>query len=323
MPPGRSAWTAVPAERSSRRSLRIKLAVIYVLLAVAASSGVFAAVAWSVAAPEPTDPLASQSSTRHIADAAVDDFLQGRTVSVPVSREASATFGLDEDAGRPGVAADAGLAVQRRDHRGFTRSVHPNPNVAGEIELHHYRVVSVDGDRYDLTVPVHVDGGSAALAAHPSLLPDVAVEQDPPLAGLDYRTVDGYRSNLGEAVAEVVEEWAQALLDDDGESLRRVAGDPREQVSYRGVSGFTLAEDLDEPVAVSGGAPYRDGVLARARIWVRGESAQRFVTSVDYDLYLTEVGTALPKVAAWGPPGSGPTLTPYANSSSPPDDDDN
>lgn len=307
------AWTAVPAARSNWNTLRFRLVVVYVLLGVTALSGVTSTVAWLTAAPEPPDVGDLLAEGRHIADAAVDDFLAGRPTEVPVAGDTSPTFGVADDERSP---VEVGLVVRRLDHQGVRRSGHPDPTVGGVIEEHRYRLVAEDGAAYLLAAVVHIDGGVAALAAHPALLPDpVGDDRDPP-DGLTYRGVEGARAGLGGQVPEVVAEWAEALLDDDGEALRRIAGDPRAEATYRGIDGLTLAP-VDEPVRVGTAVPHRDGWVVRTRVWVRGDRAQRFTVSLDYDLYVLEADTALPKVAAWGPPGSGPTLEAYTNSSDP------
>src|SRR5699024_6856148 len=139
-------------------------------------------------------------------------------------------------------------------------------------------------------------------------------------------------AQMPQVVPDVVTSWAQAFTSGDPDKLRLATGDPDGSHSYMPLSRVSLVGSDVTAVAVpkdqltdQGKAPDNPSSLvvrvSLALQWGSGpaegqESGQEQVpesSRVTYDLLLTGTDTASPRVVAWGGPGSGPGLTPYAN----------
>lgn len=253
------------------------------------------------------------------ADALADDPPEAPGGDRPNSGEDASGDDSPQDAGNPEGGAGGGPLADDEVRSGPLDVAHlawqrmevdapPSGDAAGgEIERHVFLVILDGGATMELTVPVHVRGPDAALAAHPTLLPAPPTADD--LAGATYRDFPDVVGNVPDPVADTIDDWAEALLADDRAALRAITGDPSTTGEYVGLQGFELEDGPEVITAVDD----QIGLTVRVRVWVRDTRANQFVTSLDYDLAVNDVDGALPRIVAWGPAGTGFGLTDYAN----------
>lgn len=191
---------------------------------------------------------------------------------------------------------------------------------ANAAELHTFTLAAKVGNDetvfYEATVLVSVDDNLGALiAAEPSLLPRVPSTTQ----GWSSETWAGYEPGpTSEALTATAQAWAKAFTGTAAE-LRLYVGDEDAAHSYMPLQGARVLQTqvlksgfIKPEGSTSEEAP--DTVLARIEVTLAWSAAADAKGSkVTYDALVTRADTATPRIVAWGPSGTGPTLQPYAN----------
>lgn len=139
----------------------------------------------------------------------------------------------------------------------------------------------------------------------------------------------GINTNSGvtTAVQSAIDGWTAAFTSGSGSQLRLAVGDTRGSVHYVAMSDIASATDTVVASATrvapnlastaTSTNPSAEIVEVTLNLLWRGEKVSAFGSSsgpqTTMDLLLERANTAAPVVVAWGPPGSGPGLTPYQN----------
>jgi len=299
----RPAWSSIPAARSSLPVLRLRLWLVLGMLLASALLGLFSAVAWIVDEPAPVDFSQARPRAQGHAVAIAEAWLAGRATSLPVAQGIDPTFN-ELSAGGAYVSVLSITPVR------WTRS-----SVVGvEVETHY---LLVDGKEADFVavLPFRFVAASAnraypsvpVLAAYPSLLP-----ADPTTVAeaLEYQNVELAVDGGPPAEVQVrLEQWGQAYAANDGASLRDLADDTAARPeAYQGLGGMSLYG----PPEVRATVATDDGLVLRVRFGFIPSGAPAGF-SMDLDMLVTAADSTKPRIVAWGPPGSGPSLRPYGN----------
>src|SRR5699024_961151 len=205
-------------------------------------------------------------------------------------------------------------------------------NPAGEVQdmtVHNF-TVTAQGRLFAVEVSTLTDPGlGTVVVGTPSLMPHVPAAENLTAASPWPGAVEAQMPQRG---PDVVTSWAQAFTSGDPEQLRLATGDPDGSHSYMPLTGAYLVGAEVKDVAVPKGqltdrgkAPDAPSSLvvrvSLALSWdsppaegeQEGQGQIPESSRVSYDLLLTSTDTASPRVVAWGGPGSGPSLSPYAN----------
>ena len=171
---------------------------------------------------------------------------------------------------------------------------------------------------YDVAVLVAVDSrGGTEVISSPSLSPIAPPVDDSWVPdGLEWPGLDS--ATASDSVDAAVQRWAEVYVLGSGEDLALATGDPDEDHRY-------LPLDLrSQPDAVTANvrAAASDGenMVVRVSLTFAWPAPDPDVDDepvesppIDMDLLVERSDTASPVVVAWGSPGSGPELVPYAN----------
>jgi hypothetical protein len=133
-------------------------------------------------------------------------------------------------------------------------------------------------------------------------------------------------SSVPPAVTQTVQSWAEAYTSGNQATLALAVGDPKTADRYTPLSGVAAAS-----ASVIEAAPLRAATADEMAVEVNlaitwADQPRNRQTANDQslpanpqgpqttlDLLVARAHTAAPVVVAWGPPGSGPTLTAYQN----------
>lgn len=297
----RPSWSSIPAARSSLPVLRIRLWIVLGLLGLCSTLGLASTLAWVLDEPPVVDFTLSRPRAQGHALAIANSWLSGRATSLPVAS------GID-----PGFNEQISGGLYEN-----VRSLSPmrwtRTTVTGaDVETHY---ILVDGTVRDFIVVVPFvfvspSPGKPAvpvLAAYPSLLPaDPVVSVDP----LEYQNVELLdEDGPSFEVRERLEQWGRAYAVSDGASLRDLADDTvAVPEQYQGLGGMTLIAAPEVRATVD----TVNGLVLRVRFLFVPDSAPAGFT-MDLDLLVTAADSTKPRIVAWGPPGSGPSLEAYSN----------
>jgi hypothetical protein len=191
---------------------------------------------------------------------------------------------------------------------------------ANAAELHTFTLAARVGNDstafYEATVLVSVDDTLGAItAAEPSLLPRVPSTTQ----GWSSQTWAGYETGASsQTFVPTAEAWAKAFTGSAAE-LRLYVGDEDPSHSYMPLQG---ARVLGTQVLKTGYIKPEDNtnkaepetLIARVEVTLAWSAAADAKGSkVTYDVLVTRANTASPRIVAWGPSGTGPTLEAYGN----------
>jgi hypothetical protein len=164
-----------------------------------------------------------------------------------------------------------------------------------------------------LSVVMQYANGGPVLAAQPSVSPAIL----PGSSGLPLTWKNLPQATLSAGAQSQVTAWAQAYVANNQTALYQLTGDPQAHVYY-GLGGWQL---VGTPIIVSSTTTPNDSAAAsqagQALIQIQitmsrdGHPNQQIVTS--YDLLMADITRPLPPIVAWGPAGTGWTLTTYQN----------
>lgn len=128
--------------------------------------------------------------------------------------------------------------------------------------------------------------------------------------------MDGWESiGAPEAANSTVTSWATALVSSP-EDLKLAVRDGDPSHAYASLSGVTLQE---ASIAKAWSPRDRQGevdtstLVASVNIVIADPDDAKVRTTIQYDVLIRGADTAAPYVTAWGPTGSGTTLTDYEN----------
>lgn len=189
------------------------------------------------------------------------------------------------------------------------------------LELHSMTlVIAATGEMFNAGVQVAVSDllGVQVLSA-PSFTPKA-----PDAASSDWPTVQQWPTlttvTVPESVKEAVTAWGKAYTSADPKVLRLSVGDPNPEHGYMpllGVSGFAAQATTGGAAGVVTDGKTPAQIVVRVKLsleWTGVEYGQSKAAPVtELDLLVDRADTAAPVVVAWGAPGDGADLVPYAN----------
>lgn len=189
-------------------------------------------------------------------------------------------------------------------------------NPANAAELHTFTLATTLGDKpvfYDATVLVSVsDALGAIAAAEPTLLPRVPAATQ----GWSSQIWAGYdTAQVPDAVTQTAGQWAKAFTE-SADALRLYVGDEDPTHAYMPLQG---ARVLSTSISSAGyvkveGEEKPKVLIARVELTLAwSTSADAKGSKVMYDVRIEQAHTASPRIVAWGPSGTGPTLEKYGN----------
>lgn len=189
-------------------------------------------------------------------------------------------------------------------------------NPANDAELHRFTLATLAGDKtvfYDATVLVSVSAQLGAIAAaDPTLLPRTPDATQ----GWSSQVWPGYETAATpDAAAQSVTAWAAAFTG-TADALRLYVGDEDSSHSYMPLSG---ARVLSTAIPSAGfikveGEETAKVIIARVELTLAwSDAADAKGSKSVYDVRIEQAHTASPKIVAWGPAGTGPTLEKFGN----------
>lgn len=198
-----------------------------------------------------------------------------------------------------------------------------DPNVEPDIplmEIHHLSVGTDTGVTFDVAVQLSTTRVSGTvLVGGPSMILAAPGGGDAGNNVQPWPTLEEW--NPTEATTVAVETWLRAYTGSSPDELRVVVGDERENVSYLTLPGGEFSDLTVSRAAIREMGD--DGESARVVVvrvsfalsWTGYglEDGETATSHVSYDVLITGASTASPRVVAWGAPGSGAVIEPYAN----------
>ena len=247
--------------------------------------------------PEPPAPPALSTEGKPVANRAVAEWLSSDPQPVPGGHILSWDGAEDIKMPSP-ITEDMSDQEKAEAKRSFT------------LELHNFTVI--DGNNMLYTVSVQVADDESAgpqVVGEPSLLPDA-------LSSSNFQmdeTWPGYkRANLPANVDTAVDSWAKAFTSGRPDDLRQAVGDPNADHTYTPLYRVTEFEaTIGDSATIS-----KSKAILRLDLTLRWEgqaiSEESKESVVSYDLLISGVNSASPRVTSWGAPGTGPDLEDYS-----------
>lgn len=296
--------TAIPATRSPAKVLKAKQTTVMALLVGCMLAGPLSFVLTVLQSSDPvtSNTVSHPTTVASFAEIVARDYLSGRPTIMPVAEDVDPTFGFAitaETQDAPGFAFESLTLYSVRSSIVDQRSLYTSI----------FRVQTTDG-LFDLTIVTGQDAlNLSILVAQPSLTRSTvaasAVAEAP-----RYQLDPNLLADTPGSVIAAAERWAAPFADDDRDQLRLVVGGGPQQGDYVGIGGFALS---GRPEILAVVAAEDGSATVRARLVFSQTGANRFQSSSEFDLLVQDYTSADARVVAWGPAGSGPTLTPYQN----------
>jgi hypothetical protein len=175
-----------------------------------------------------------------------------------------------------------------------------------------YEDVTYIADNGSNVVKLTVEMVNGQIVAGPSVQPDEGS------IGLSSNTnLSPWPSvvNLGQApttpaFTQAINGWATVFTTGSSSSLALAVGDPSSSHHYTPLHGVTAMTSTE--VLAYYNPPRNAAAYAEVDLTVKERGVPKPVTLI-YDVLIERPNSSAPAVAAWGPPGSGPTLVPYQN----------
>lgn len=305
-------FTAVPATRSSKRALRVKQNILIAAVLIGFLMGPLALLVSSRASSNiPTIPPQIPTPTVAFSEIVARDFIEGRATSMPVAKGVPQDLGFSSSNNAP---LEGATLVFDRFSTGTVG--------ASRVTLTRFRVVTAEQRVMNLTISTTTDSrGRLVVAALPGLTPALFATTDElaqPAPNKD--TNPTVTTEIPRPVREVAESWARAYAANDSSQLRVLVGGGSSAPSegnYFGLGGFVSDRDprISWAVPGPGDQAFMRVELQLSEIGEDEQGVNGFTPSVELDLLVADWSTNSPRIVAWGPPGSGPTLEPYENNS--------
>ena len=312
------AFTTFPKQKPLRLPLRLKIVIaVMVLCAVAGIAGL-------ASKTKPT-PAATGPQYVGFATLVVDNYVAGHVLDVPMATGLSATIGRLSAVGAGAVPQQ--LSLTPGSAQPATATVQPLPvsNVAfySGTDRHAGKGLTVETDTFLLeysdgslgALDVVIDGtsGGPQLAALPALVPAPATPSAEPQAGAPVAVSSLYAPLSGNLQYRVTQ-WAQAYASNNQTQLYQVTGDTSSR-SYEGLGGVKLVGQPTVTASTQDGPKQPAELVVTVELTLQSMAQSSVIEQASYDLLITGIGDKYPDVVAWGPAGSGSSLTPYENAS--------
>ena len=201
-----------------------------------------------------------------------------------------------------------------------------------------YSVVAEDGTQYVAAIDMGVirdeDGNiRPVLLSAPLVEPRVDI---PIVAGVGAPAWEVFSAGENSAVAAQVAEWVSAWTTNDTSALKTLTGDTSESVyvGMQSLETWEIPEDASVTISWAAVRPEDGNVVVRA-IWdiqtpepelepgttaeesgerdANGDLIRQKTIRQSVDLLIEDADTGLPKIVAWGAPGTYADLEPYQN----------
>lgn len=343
-------FTMVAARRSdeltaTKRAKRI----LYTLLA-AAMCGVLAIVISIATSMREVDLSSVDPQGRAVADVAAFEIVNRQPLSVPVARtfdtdtarelmvangnQVTLPFDVQdyqwESFSLENFSDDTGQVTQFEVHNYivFPRKEQPvTADQAGKGKEKDGSDALAEGDIPNLrpirlSVGVLISPSGPRLAGLPSFAPWAPSYAAPDGEG-DYSNYSNLQIELSSQAQDQLVKWAQAYVSDDRPALLSLTGDADPGHQYIGLNkGFRIPEGA---AAASGAVQVlysitagEDQAVSRVRVAVENpapgikKGEDPFRTYMDFDVLISELSSAQPKIQSWGPAGSAASLEPFS-----------
>jgi len=171
-----------------------------------------------------------------------------------------------------------------------------------------FDVIDGRGAWWQVSVQITCDTGGVCQQAgdpSPSLLPQPGTSTVGVWPGLTSGT------EIPDPVGKAIQMWSDAFFGNDPAKLSLAVGDPDQTHTYQPLGGGATATTAT-PTAAAPSPTISDTLIVQTRVAVTWPGSDPS-TPWGFDLLIERASTPAPLVVAWGPCGSGPTLTPYDN----------
>ncbi len=175
---------------------------------------------------------------------------------------------------------------------------------SGDQRVVDQMLVDSNGTTYVLTVVFIPTKQGPVVANLPSLAP--AHLEGTPQQPLNWSTYA--QANLSPGAISQITTWAQAYASNDETTLYQLTGDPNSHL-YLGLGNWVVQ---GTPTVVSA-TTRGNSALVQVQVSMAEKGHPTIVVTNAYDLLMQDVNRPLPPIVAWGPAGSGWSLTPYQN----------
>lgn len=311
----KARFTAIPAARSAANVLRVRLVLVFTVLAITCLSGIFAGAAYLTFEPKYVDVYEPVPLARSEATVVAEAFMNGTLYSVSVTANMVETFeslkftkvdkvgpivwsGFERKTSIVATADTHMVELHKFLYMRPVSSVAANGEILESVQLMSLRVLmyipKVAGDGSN-SLPVPDPRFPPALAA----LPSIEAEEIFRLG----QVVDYSEFNMDPAqeVSDIAVVWANHWAQGDNLGLKKVSGDADVKVTqYRFLGGYTV-----NSLTILGILANTTNTVNLLRIRIVLTGANGSILSTDMDITVTEANTGLPKVSGWGPAGSG------------------
>ena len=307
----KARFTAIPAARSAANVLRVRLILVFTVLAITCLSGIFAGYAYLSFEPKYVDVYEPVPLARAEATIVAEAYMAGSMYTVSVTDNMAKTFANTKFTKVDKVGPLVWSGFERKNS--IVESVDTDI-----VELHKYlymrpTTVVVNNQTLEsvqlmsLHVLMYIPKIEIAKQWVPdpqyppalAALPSIATEEIFQLAQvLDYSSKN---TPPTQAVSDMILVWANYWATGDSSGLKKVSGDADVNItSYRSLGGYTV-----DSLTVLGLLQGRGGTINVIRARLVLVSANGSILTTDMDITVTKANTGLPEVSGWGPAGSG------------------
>jgi len=298
-----SQYTAVPKQFLTTPSLKRRTRVFFALIALTFLTSLFGLTEAAKASREASS-LTPAPDYHSVAEQVLWAWLEGKPSPFPVAQ------GLQRSLGRTPATNATAPASMQPELVAFDSALHgslSNPAQATNQSwvTDTYYVTTKTGV-FLASVTLVLTPSGPVVAADPSLAP-VPVANGHNVPPLDYTHLLT-NANPPNGVTTQVDSWANAYASNDQEALFALTGDTR-AVTFGGLGGWSVVGTPN----IVGYYPSHNTALVRVEVQMSENSSPQVQITADYDLLLGNISNALPNVWAWGPAGSGLSLTQYQN----------
>jgi hypothetical protein len=251
----------------------------------------------------------------------IDNYVAGHVLDVPLASGLSSTLGRESAVGSGASQsivtgkASSSTAIQPLPVQAFSFLSGTDKNVSKTltIETDTFLLEYTNGSLSDLDIVVYGTPSGPELAALPALLPaskgpGALTEAGAPIP------VESLNQPLSAGLQTRVNQWAKAYVSNSQVALYQATGDTQ-NVTFHGLGGFNLIGDPVITMATQDGPRIPTTMVLTVEMTLQSTSDNNVIEQVSYDLLVTGLSNQYPNIVAWGPPGSGSSLTPYENAS--------
>ena len=307
----KAKFTAIPAARSAANVLRVRLILVFTVLAITCLSGIFAGYAYLSFEPKYVDVYEPIPLARAEATIVAEAYMNGSMYTVSVTANMAETFANTKftKVDKVGPVVWSGFERKNSIVESMDTDIvelhkflymRPTTVVVNNQTLESVQLMSLYVLMYIPKIEIDMQWVPdpqypPALAA----LPSIATEEIFQLA-----QVLDYSSKVippTQAVSDMILVWANYWAAGDSPGLKKVSGDADINITnYRSLGGYTV-----DSLRVLGLLQGRGGTINVIRARLVLISANGSILTTDMDITVTKANTGLPEVSGWGPAGSG------------------